>query len=134
MSLKQGQEHSLTKRLAIAIVWALGLALLFGASSYVFWQGNQNIVERSTRSATVGMMFGLLFGANNAGIIRDRKTAALVGLIGGVIASLVFGATARLMGSELTADPVRLYLLSPLLFSIVGLVTGWLFGMVFYDK
>jgi hypothetical protein len=84
-------------------------------------------------SATFGMMFGLLFGASNAGTIRDRKTAALVGVIGGVIASLVFGVTTHLTNPELTSDPIRLYLLSPLLFCIVGLVAGALFGMVFYD-
>lgn len=130
---KQGQEHSLTRRLAITIVWALGLALLFGASSYVFWQGSQDLVERAIRSATIGMMFGLLFGANSAGTIRDRKTAALVGLVGGMIASLIFGMTAHLMSFELASDPIRLYLLSLLSFSIVGLVAGALFGMVLYD-
>ena len=56
-----------------------------------------------------------------------------MGLIGGVIASLVFWVTAHLLSLETAANDLKLLLLSLLLLSISGLMGGALFGMLFYN-
>ena len=101
----------------------------------MIWKGSQDSVERAIRSATFGMIFGIIFGASNVGVIRDRQRAALVGLLGGVIASPMYWVSACIMGEEIA---VRVrgqgILLSLLLFGASGFVTGVLYGVLFYDK